>query len=42
MLVTFEDSQSALRVMDIDGVKVRPPQIVISYKISQKWLPRMR
>lgn len=26
MLVTFEDSQSALRVMDIDGVKVRPPQ----------------
>lgn len=24
MLVTFADSKSALRVMDIDGIKVRP------------------
>nr|XP_038033379.1 synaptojanin-2 isoform X4 [Anas platyrhynchos] len=37
MLVTFEDSQSALRVMDIDGVKVRGRTVKIRPK-TKDWL----
>ncbi|NWS70208.1 SYNJ2 protein, partial [Crotophaga sulcirostris] len=37
MLVTFEDSKSALRVMDIDGVKVRGRTVKIRPK-TKDWL----
>lgn len=44
MLVTFADSKSALRVMDIDGAKVRISQTYNNNSITNfsKWLFRIR